>query len=81
MVCLIEVNLWCDFFCGSFDRNVYLGCSDDVHMIVKMREIRFWFRIMCVYVDDHIIEEIYHDGFYLASDNHNLLMIRHLLNA
>ena len=37
-VCLLEVNLSCNFFRGSFDRGVYLDFLEE--LIVKMQELR-----------------------------------------
>ena len=37
-VCLLEVNLSCNFFRGSFDRKVYLDFLED--MVVKMQGMR-----------------------------------------
>lgn len=37
-VCLLEVNLSCNFFRGSFDRKVYLDFLED--MVVKMQSMR-----------------------------------------
>ena len=37
-VCLLEVNLSCNFFRGSFDRKVYLDFLEE--MIVRMQELR-----------------------------------------
>ena len=37
-VCLLEVNLSCNFFQGSFDRKVYLDFLED--MIVNMQDMR-----------------------------------------
>ena len=37
-VCLLEVNLSCNFFRGSFDERVYLDFLED--MIVNMQDMR-----------------------------------------
>jgi len=37
-VCLLEVNLSCNFFRGSFDKRVYLDFLED--MIVNMQDMR-----------------------------------------
>jgi hypothetical protein len=37
-VCLLEVNLSCNFFRGSFDKKVYLDFLED--MIVTMQDMR-----------------------------------------
>ena len=37
-VCLLEVNLSCNFFRGSFDRKVYMDFLED--MAVKMQGMR-----------------------------------------
>jgi hypothetical protein len=37
-VCLLEVNLSCNFFRGSFDKKIYLDFLDD--SIVKLQELR-----------------------------------------
>lgn len=37
-VCLLEVNLSCNFFRGSFDRKEYLNFLED--MVVKMQGMR-----------------------------------------
>ena len=37
-ICLLEVNLSCNFFRGSFDRQFYLDFCED--MIVKLQDMR-----------------------------------------
>ncbi len=37
-ICLLEVNLSCNFFMGSFDKKVYLDFLED--LIVDMQELR-----------------------------------------